>query len=102
MADFTLGKIQAALASANNEVTLTAAKFNLDFTLVKFEAPREFQPVRSILTSSRRKEAEAGPTHVIARRLAALFDGVNVSTPSPYCTDDILLMFFIRAADSRE
>lgn len=81
MADFTLGKIQAALASANNEVTLTAANFNLDFTLVKFEAPREFQPVRSILTSSRRKEAEAGPTHVIARRLAALFDGVNVSTP---------------------
>lgn len=81
MADLTLGKIQAALASANNEITLTAANFNLDFTLVKFEAPREFHPVSSILTSSRRKEAEAGPTHVIARRLAALFDGVSVSTP---------------------
>lgn len=81
MADLTLGKIQAALASATNEITLTAANFNLDFTLVKFEAPREFHPVSSILTSSRRKEAETGPTHVIARRLAALFDGVSVSTP---------------------
>lgn len=81
MADLTLGKIQAALASANNEITLTAANFNLDFTLVKFEAPPEFHPVSTILTSSRRKEAEAGPTHVIARRLAALFDGVSIATP---------------------
>jgi hypothetical protein len=81
MADLTLGKIQAALVSASNEVALAAANFNLDFTLVKFEAPKEFQPVKSILTPSRRKEAEAGPTHVIARRLAALFEGVNVSTP---------------------
>lgn len=82
MADLTLGKIQAALASANNEVTLTAANLNLDFTLVKFEAPKEFQPLSSVLTSSRRRDAELGPTHVIARRLAALFEGVDVPTPN--------------------
>lgn len=60
MSDFALGKIQAALASATNEVTVAAANLNFDFSLVKCEAPAEYKPLSSILTSKRRTEAEGG------------------------------------------
>ncbi|KAI1129801.1 hypothetical protein F5Y10DRAFT_145672 [Nemania abortiva] len=82
MADLSLGKIQAALASATNEVTVAAANLNFDFTLVKFEAPPEYQPLSTNLTKRRKDNAEHGDIHVTARRLSALFEGVCPGTPN--------------------
>ncbi|KAF3025520.1 hypothetical protein E8E14_008809 [Neopestalotiopsis sp. 37M] len=82
MADLTLGKLQAALASATNEVTVAAANINFDFALVKLEAPPEYQPLGGILSSVRKKNAETGPVHVTARRLGALFDGICPQAPN--------------------
>ncbi|KAM5346322.1 hypothetical protein ACJ41O_009327 [Fusarium nematophilum] len=78
----TLGRLQAALAAATNEVTVAAANINFDFTLVKYEAPKEFQPLEGFLTTTRKRDAETGRAHVVARRLGALFDGICPETPA--------------------
>lgn len=77
----SIGRIQAALAAATNEVTLAAANINFDFTLVKCEAPREFQPLGDVLSRKRKQNAEFGSTHITARRLGALFNGLFPETP---------------------
>ncbi|KAF4447046.1 hypothetical protein F53441_9345 [Fusarium austroafricanum] len=76
------GRLQAALAAATNEVTVAAANINFDFTLVKYEAPKEFRPIEGFLTTTRKQDAEAGRAHIVARRLGALFDGVCPETPN--------------------
>ncbi|CAJ0544261.1 Ff.00g035280.m01.CDS01 [Fusarium sp. VM40] len=78
----TFGKLQAALAAATNEVTVAAANINFDFTLVKYEAPKEFRPLEGYLTTTRKQDAESGKSHVIARRLGALFSGICPDTPN--------------------
>lgn len=77
-----IGRITAALAAATNEVTVAAAKLNFDFTLVKIEAPKEYHPLGECLSKKRKHEAEHGSTHVTARRLGALFEDINLPTPS--------------------
>ncbi|KLU92095.1 hypothetical protein MAPG_11042 [Magnaporthiopsis poae ATCC 64411] len=72
----SIGKLQAALASATNEVTVAAANINFDFALVKCEAPPEYQPLGLQLSAKRKHEAENGSQHVTARRLGALFEGL--------------------------
>jgi hypothetical protein len=81
MGDLSLGKIQAALASATSEVTIAAANINFDFAVFKYDAPAEYQPLSNALTLQRRENAEFGDIHVTARRLATLFEGVCPSTP---------------------
>jgi hypothetical protein len=76
-----LGRLQAALGAATNEVTVAAAKLNFDFTLVKFEAPKEYQGLGSVLSAKRKDNAEFGSSHILARRLGALFEGVCPPTP---------------------
>lgn len=78
----SIGKLQAALTQLTSEVTLTAANINFDFCLVKFEAPEEYRPIGELLSASRKKNAEGGSSHVTARRLAALFDGICPDTPN--------------------
>lgn len=78
----SFGRLQAALAAATNEVTVAAANISFDFTLVKYEAPKEFQPLKGFLTTTRKDEAESGKTHVTARRLGALFNGICPETPA--------------------
>ncbi|KAG5800669.1 hypothetical protein H9Q69_000228 [Fusarium xylarioides] len=80
MASF--GKLQAALAAATNEVAVAAANINFDFTLVKYEAPKEFRPIEGYLTSTRKQDAETGKSHVVARRLGALFSGICSDSPN--------------------
>ncbi|KAK4448938.1 hypothetical protein QBC34DRAFT_449178 [Podospora aff. communis PSN243] len=63
-----IGRLQAALASATNEVT--------------YEAPKEFHPVGQLLSNRRKRDAEDGKSHTTARRLAALFAGVCPKTPA--------------------
>lgn len=77
-----INRLQASLAAATNEVTVAAANINFDFTLVKYEAPKEYQPVGGILSAKRKHEAETGRSHITARRLGALFEGVCPSTPN--------------------
>lgn len=78
----SIGRIQAGFAQASQELTLAAASINIDFTLMKFEAPAEYQAIGNLLTPSRVCEAEAGPIHITARKLGALFDGVCPETPN--------------------
>jgi hypothetical protein len=76
----SVSKITAALASATNEVTLAAANLNFDFSLVKVAAPKEFAEIGSALSERRRDDAENGPSHITARKLGALFEGLIPST----------------------
>jgi hypothetical protein len=73
-----------ALTSVSNEVTLAVAQFNMDFTLMKVEAPQEYQGLGSALSPSRREQAEAGLPHTTARKLGALFEHIIPDTPRLY------------------
>jgi hypothetical protein len=68
-----INKLQAALGAVTNEATVVAgAQINLDFTLIKNEAPKESQALGAFLSPNRKEEAEGGQLHVTARRLGAL------------------------------
>ena len=73
--------MSAALASASNELTIAAANFNIDFSLIKIDAPIEFQDLGNELSMKRKTDAETGSSHVTARRLGALFEGILPKTP---------------------
>lgn len=79
--NLSVGRLQAALASATNEVTVAAANINFDFALVKCEAPPEYLPLLQTMSAKRQTEAEGGSQHVTARRLGALFDGACPNVP---------------------
>lgn len=81
MAAGSIGRLQAALAAATNEVTVAAANINFDFTLVKYEAPKEYHGLGALLSAGRKQDAESGNSHITARRLAALFKGTCPETP---------------------
>jgi hypothetical protein len=53
----SINKLQAALATATNEVTFAAANLHFDFILVKYEAPNEFQPLVESLCLLRKNDA---------------------------------------------
>ncbi|KAF5646136.1 hypothetical protein F52700_1826 [Fusarium sp. NRRL 52700] len=78
----SFGRLQAALASATNELTLAAANINFDFTLVRCEVPKEFEPLGSALSKTRKENAEGGTAHITARRLGVLFEGILGPTPA--------------------
>jgi hypothetical protein len=67
--------------SATNENYAALANVKFDFSLVKMEAPIEFNGIASALSARRRVEAEEGPSHKTARRLGALFEDIVPSTP---------------------
>jgi hypothetical protein len=82
MADSGLiSKFIASAASVQNELQLAVASLNLDFTLIRLEAPKEFNGVNQSLTEYRRENAESGALHRTARKLGALFDGVPPQCP---------------------
>lgn len=76
-----LKDITNALFTGTNENNLQLGSLKLDFSLVKVEAPAEFAALGSALTAKRRNEAEEGRPHRTARRLAALFEELVLSTP---------------------
>ena len=76
-----VGKIQAAWAAASNETTLALANLNFDFSLIKVEAPIEYQGLGAALSTRRRSAAEHGVSHSTARKLGALFEQIVPSTP---------------------
>src|SRR2546421_2228521 len=77
----SLGKVTNSLVSASNETSLALANLQYDFSLIKVEAPVEYTALGSALSSKRRCEAEAGPQHKTARRLAAIFEQLVPPTP---------------------
>ena len=77
-----LGRITANLFQAANDNTLALASLKFDFSLMKVEAPMEFSGLGAALSTRRRSDAEDGPHHKTARRLAALFEQLIPSTPS--------------------
>jgi hypothetical protein len=70
-----------SIFSATNENYAALANVKFDFSLVKMEAPFEFNGIASALSSKRKVEAEEGPAHKTARRLGALFEDLVPSTP---------------------
>lgn len=78
----TIGRFTNSLLSASNENTLALANLNFDFTLFKFEAPREFRTIGKSLSLRRRDDAEQGKIHKTARKLGALFEALVPSTPN--------------------
>lgn len=76
-----LNRLAASLFTASNDNTIALANLNFDFTLIKYEAPGEFQALGEKLSIQRRKDAEEGPVHQTARRLGALFEELVPPTP---------------------
>lgn len=78
----SISKITASLASGTNETTLALINFNVDFSLLKFEAPKEFSALGSCLSRRRKQMAEEGPVHRTARRLGLLFESLVPNIPN--------------------
>ncbi|KAK8044434.1 hypothetical protein PG993_004458 [Apiospora rasikravindrae] len=79
MASF--GKLSNSLIQGVNENTLALANLNFDFSLVKVQAPVEFQEIGLALAETRRQNAEAGTSHQTARKLGALFESLVPPVP---------------------
>ena len=77
-----LGRIAGSFFSASNENILALSHIKFDFSLVKLEAPVEFNPLGIALSHKRKSEAEDGGSHRTARRLGALFEQAIPSTPT--------------------
>ncbi|KAL3487237.1 hypothetical protein BJX62DRAFT_246128 [Aspergillus germanicus] len=77
----SISKFNTAFLSMPNELTVAAANFNIDFSLMKVEAPKEFHGVRDALSKYRRDAAEEGLPHITARRLGALFEAIVPPVP---------------------
>lgn len=63
-----------SLASGTQEATAGLVNFNLDFAMLRVDAPPEFKNLGGRLSRKRKSQAEDGPFHVTARKLGALFD----------------------------
>jgi hypothetical protein len=71
MASF--GKLTNAVMHIAQENTAALVNINLDFSMLRFEAPEQFRGLCSSLSSKRKAEAEDGVIHSTARKLLALF-----------------------------
>jgi len=69
-----IGKVTGAVGAFSNENSLALANIRLDFSLVKLEAPKEFNQLALAISPKRKYEAEDGALHRTARRLGALFE----------------------------
>lgn len=79
MASF--GRLTISGLTGSNENTLALANINMDFSLLKIMAPKEFADVGNNLSPFRRREAEEGHIHQTARKLGAIFEPILPSTP---------------------
>ena len=78
----SISKLNTTILSVPNELTVAAANFNIDFSMMKVEAPKESHGVWDALSSYRRDEAEEGQSHVTARKLGALFEAIVPPIPN--------------------
>jgi hypothetical protein len=66
---------------------------NFDFTLVKLNAPEEYDGVGTTLSERRKQNAESGTLHRTARKLGALFEGLLP------CTPDLIRVYGTRVSE---
>ncbi|KAJ5823821.1 hypothetical protein N7447_006161 [Penicillium robsamsonii] len=78
---FSVQNIIGTPLHAVAESNIALAHTNIDFCLVKCEAPAELQLLGKQLSKSRRQTAEDGSFHILARRLGVLFDDVLPDVP---------------------
>jgi hypothetical protein len=78
----SLGNLQLSLLHGEQKTIFSAANFNIDFTLIKLPPPTEYQGLGHCLTHIRKKEAEDGALHAVARKLGALFAGEVPDVPN--------------------
>ncbi|KAI1383641.1 uncharacterized protein F4822DRAFT_83596 [Hypoxylon trugodes] len=77
-----IGRFGLAAISNTLDSTQTLLSLNFDFSIAKFEPPREFHELGRCLTAGRRSIAEDGLLHITARRLAASFRPLLPQTPT--------------------
>ena len=70
----SISRFTPAALNTTVEVAPALANLNFDFSLIKVQAPKEFDGVGSALSSARRNEAENGSPHATAQKLGALFE----------------------------
>ncbi|KIN03218.1 hypothetical protein OIDMADRAFT_119365 [Oidiodendron maius Zn] len=80
----TISRVTAAMTAIHNENSISLANLNVDFTLIKLEAPPEFLGVGRTISHSRKRSAEDGSVHKTARKLGALFASKVPSTSELY------------------
>lgn len=78
----SIQRVSGSAVSSTIEANFALNHMNLDFSLVKIDAPTELRPLGNLLSKNRKSSAEEGPFHVLARRLGALFDDVLPDVPS--------------------
>ncbi|KAI1474275.1 hypothetical protein F4774DRAFT_342192 [Daldinia eschscholtzii] len=76
-----ISKFISSLTSIQPEASFALGNINLDFTLLKIDAPVEFEGVRNSISKFRKDNAETGDLHRTARKLGALFDDVAPKSP---------------------
>ncbi|KAI0876675.1 hypothetical protein GGS24DRAFT_498650 [Hypoxylon argillaceum] len=72
------GRLQAILGQMTQVLTVTAANFNFDFTLVKVEASPKYRDMATVLSPAHVREAEIGPVHTTARKLE--YGGIDATS----------------------
>ncbi|KAJ2900521.1 hypothetical protein MKZ38_002426 [Zalerion maritima] len=68
-----LSGVSAAVTSFNTEGRAALVQFNVDFSLLRCDAPNEFRPIGTAMSLWRRTTAESGTFHRTACRLGLLF-----------------------------
>ncbi|OTB17813.1 hypothetical protein K445DRAFT_328907 [Daldinia sp. EC12] len=76
-----ISKFISSLTNIQPEASFALGNINLDFTLVKIDAPVEFEGVRNSISKFRKDNAETGDLHRTARKLGALFDDIAPKAP---------------------
>ena len=69
----TFKQLGFSFVSAQQETAVSLLNTKFDFSVVKIEAPPEFQGLGKHLSKKRREDAEAGSIHTTAQKLGALF-----------------------------
>ncbi|KAI2622675.1 hypothetical protein GGS26DRAFT_593966 [Hypomontagnella submonticulosa] len=81
MSQSLIPKFDLSTVTNKAELHTSILAWNWDFSLVKLEAPKEFNGVGSAISDLRKADAENGDLHRTARRLGALFEGIPPDVP---------------------
>ncbi|KAI0381137.1 hypothetical protein F5Y04DRAFT_255843 [Hypomontagnella monticulosa] len=82
MSESLIPKFDLSAITNKAELQASLVAWNWDFSLVKLEAPKEFNGVGSAISDLRKANAENGDLHRTARRLGALFEGIPPEVPN--------------------
>jgi hypothetical protein len=91
-----IGKLTNSIVHLAQENQASLLNVNLDFSLLRFEAPPEFQTLGAHLSPRRKDAAESGVIHSTARKLGALFQSEIQHVP------DLIAAYGKRAGEIAE